>query len=197
MRLFPAFLFIAAPCLALDYAAWSSKDPSGAWTKAAELAVAETGLSKTSPADIALFCPKYKLLGFAERTQFWVGLLSAVARPESGFNPRARHVELMGDQYENPVISRGLLQISLGTAKSPKLGCGVLVGADLEKPETNLACGARILAHLVKRDGLISNQGGQHGKGGSSAWPVLRHQSNRFPAIIRFTQQLPVCASSL
>ena len=194
--MFSTFALLAVPALAADYAAWASKNPAGAWTKAAEAAVAETSLPKASPADVAMFCPNYKLLDFTERTQFWVGLLSAVAHPESGFNPTARHVERIADKYENPVVSRGLLQLSLGTAKSPVLGCAVSDAADLEKPETNLACGARLLANLVKRDGLISNQGGRLGKGGSSAWPVLRHQSNRFPAITRFTRQLPVCVSA-
>lgn len=158
--------------------------------------MAGTSLPKASPSDVSVFCPQYNVLGSAQRTQFWVGLLSAVARPESGFNPRARHVERIRDQYETPVVSRGLLQISFGTAKSQHLGCAVLTAADLEKPETNLACGARILAHLVQRDGLISNQGERQSKGGASAWPVLRHQSNRFPAITRFTRQLPVCITA-
>ena len=153
-------------------------------------------MSKTTPADVALFCPKYHSLSFGQRNQFWVGLLSAVAHPESEFNPKARHVERFGDKYENPIVSRGLLQISFGTAKSPVLGCRVQHPTDLEKPETNLACGARLLANLVKRDGLISNEGKPKGKGGSSAWPVLRHQSTRFAAITHFTRQLPVCAAA-
>jgi hypothetical protein len=191
------FLVLAVPCTGADYAAWAMKNPAGSWTKAAEAAVVESRLHATTPADVVKFCPNYKALGTNDRSKFWVGLLSAIARPESGFNPAARHVERTGDRFENPIISRGLLQISFGSAKASRYGCvAVQKAEDLEKAETNLACGARILATWVKQDGVIANSGRHESKGGARVWPVLWQRSNRLPAITSFTRQLPFCAAS-
>ncbi len=187
-------LALAAPCVGADYAAWATKNPAGVWTKAAEAAVVEARLPSTNPTDIARFCPNYQALGHSDRSKFWVGLLSAIARPESGFNPTIRHVERMGDKFENPIISRGLLQISFGSAKAARYGCTFINKAeDLEKAETNLACGARILSTWVKHDGVITNVGAQPSKGGARVWPVLWQRSDRLPAITKFTRQLPFC----
>ena len=181
---------------AADYADWAGRISTGSWTKAAETAVAEVGLSATTPSDITKFCPNYRALASTDRSKFWVGLLSAIARPESGFNPTIRHVEKFGDKFETPAISRGLLQISFATAMSPRYGCKVRKPSDLERAETNLACGARILSNWVKHDGTIANFGTSKSKGGARAWPVLREKSNRFPAITRFTNKLPFCVSA-
>lgn len=196
MRFVCTLLLFAAPSFAVDYAAWAGRNRSGSWTKAAEIAVAEVGLSASTPSDVMKFCPNYHALASTDRSKFWVGLLSAIAQPESGFNPTIRHVEKFGDKFESPAISRGLLQISFGTAMAPRHGCGVRKASDLERAETNLACGARILSTWVKHDGTIANFGTSKSTGGARAWPVLREKSNRFPAIMRFTKQLPFCVSA-
>lgn len=186
----------AAPSFAIDYAAWAGRNNTGSWTKATEDAVTEVGLPATTPSDVTKFCPNYHTLAASDRRKFWVGLLSAIARPESGFNPTIRHVEKFGDKFESPAISRGLLQISFATAMAPRYGCSVQKASDLEKAEKNLACGARILSNWVKHDGTIANFGTSKSKGGARAWPVLREKNSRFPAITRFTKQLPFCVSA-
>ena len=84
---------IAGAVQAQDYALWKTVNKDGNWTLAAENAVKATTLVKLAPKDIQTFCPAYLSLDADQRTRFWVGLLSAMAKPESGFKPETKYVE--------------------------------------------------------------------------------------------------------
>jgi len=70
---------------------WDHREEAPDWTGRTLLAVAaeDDKLAQRVPADIGTWCPGYAKAGLAERRAFWVGLLSALAKHESTWNPRA------------------------------------------------------------------------------------------------------------
>ena len=70
---------------------WGERNGSDEWTRATMEALDREGVTMLSsvPHDIAEFCPNYRQLAPTGRKAFWAGLLSAVARHESTFNPQA------------------------------------------------------------------------------------------------------------
>ena len=183
----------AAQAAESDYAAWRKADPTGKWTQEAESAVTAAGLPALQPSDANTFCPNYGQASEAERTQFWAGLFSIMARPESNFNPAATYVEPdIKDSAGANVISRGLLQISQESANSKAYSCGIVRAQDLHDPAINLRCGARILAYWVKRDGSIAAIS-KPARGGARYWSVLRGWRPHIPEITSFTASLPGC----
>lgn len=178
----------------LDYAAWAKNNRDGSWTRSAESAVANSPLTKLVPKDILYFCPAYPKLHAAERRKFWVGLISAMAKPESNFKPQRFYQEKFRDGKGRPVISRGLLQISIESANQQRYGCDIPYPAKLHDPGINLACGVKILSKWVSTDGVIAKhaQPRVH-KGGSRYWSTLRPQRGHLRAIADFTRQLPFC----
>lgn len=177
-----------------DYAAWAPHNQDGSWTRAAEHAVASSTLPKTTPADAVEFCPRYPELGYSQRKQFWVGLLSAMSGPESNFRPASRYQERFIDRQGRPVVSRGLLQISQESANQQRYGCDIRHPSLLHDPLINLSCGVRILARWVSQDGLIASN--HSPKGGGRYWSTLRHQNGKTAQIRDFTRALPFCRSS-
>lgn len=121
--------------------------------------------------------------------QCWVGILSAMAKYESGFDPNQDYKEDMIDVDGTPVISRGLLQISKTSANS--YGCAIGKAAELHDPETNIRCGVRILAKWIPNDGFISSskmivKDGKQKKqwlGGARYWAVLRDKVAQIRAL--------------
>lgn len=179
----------------LDYAAWAQSNLDGSWTRSAESAVAKSTLANLVPKDIVYFCPAYPKLHSNERRKFWVGLLSAMAKPESNFKPHLYYQEKFLDAKGRPVISRGLLQISIESANQQRYGCDIPYPAKLHDPIVNLACGVKILSKWVSTDGVIAkhSQPRVH-KGGSRYWSTLRPQRGHLRAIADFTRQLPFCS---
>ena len=182
-----------APAPRADYAAWARKNPDGRWTAAAEAAVAASGLAGVVPTDIERFCPGYAGADVAGRRQFWVGLLSAVARPESNFKPETKYEESFADAQGHRVVSRGLLQISIESANQRKYGCGIARAEDLHDPATNLACGVKILDAWVQSDRAIANYGAGAPRGGGRYWSTLRERNGHLPELTGFTRRLGVC----
>lgn len=175
-----------------DYAAWKKANADGSWTRAAEQAVRDTTLANQVPADIASFCPAYASRNAEQRTQFWAGLMSAMARPESNFKPKTSYVEKeIYDSSKQNVISRGLLQISIESANGRAYACGIKNAEDLHQVDVNLRCGARILSHWVKKDGRITEDG--RNRGGGRYWSVLRVPRGHLDEIAGFTKALAVC----
>lgn len=122
--------------------------PEGAdWTQASLTALAAHGsaLSEIVPSDISTWCPAYPDATRAQRDAFWTGLLSALAKHESTWNPRA----VGGDGRWF-----GLVQISPGTARG--YGCEARSGEALKDGPLNLSCAIRIMSVTVPRDGVVS-----------------------------------------
>lgn len=102
-------------------------------------------LTNVVPRDIATWCPSYPQNDSDDRASFWIGLLSAMAKHESTWNPAA--VGGGGQWF-------GLVQISPATARG--YGCGATSGAALQDGAANLSCAIRIMAHTVPRDGVVA-----------------------------------------
>ena len=176
-----------------DYAAWSFVNRDGSWTQVTERAVAATSLSDQSPKDIQTFCPRYPTLEPDFRVMFWAGLLSAMAKFESNFNPETIFVEELRDGNGDRVISRGLLQLSIESAKQRRYGCKIAAAKDLHDPALNLSCGARILATWVEADGAVASVNGET-TGGARYWSVLRASSRNREKVGAITRQFSFCA---
>ena len=179
-----------------DYAAWSKKNLDGSWTAITEGAVRASALTKSVPTDVANFCPGYASQTDDARLQFWVGLLSAVARPESNFKPETKFQEVFKDSKGEFVVSRGLLQLSIESANQKKYSCGIKKAEDLHDPTTNLRCGVRILDAWVKTDNVIATYGSGPLRGGGRYWSTLREKSKHLPELMNFTNGLKVCSAA-
>ena len=129
---------------------WDARPEAAAWTSATLAAVAryDSVLANAVPGDIKAWCPAYAKNGLAERRAFWAGVLSALAKPESGWNPRASGG---GGRYI------GLLQISPQTARSN--GCAATSAKGLKDGAANLTCGVQIMARQLGQDGVVAGNG--------------------------------------
>lgn len=159
---------------------WGERAGSGEWTKATLAALEAEGVTllSTIPSDVANFCPGYETLDRESRKHFWAGLLSALAKHESSFNPGAKGG---GGRY------LGLLQISPRTAQSYNCNGTMLNGSN------NMACAVKIAARNVSRDNAIV--GGSGGwRGIARDWMPLRSSSKRAD-IATWTRQQSYCNS--
>ncbi|WP_306115309.1 MULTISPECIES: transglycosylase SLT domain-containing protein [unclassified Roseovarius] len=145
---------------------WENRPEAQLWTRAALSALKEHGarLPQTVPRDIEAWCPAYAGADEAQRRAFWVGLLSALAKHESTFRPRA--VGGGGKWF-------GLVQISPGTARG--YNCRARSGEALKKGAANLSCAIRIMAVTVPRDGVVS----QGMRGVAADWGPFHNRKKR------------------
>ncbi len=145
---------------------WGNRAGSDAWTKAALSALESEGVTllSTVPSDVGSFCPGYATLNREERKHFWVGLLSSVAKHESGYNPAAKGG---GGRY------LGLMQISPATANHYNCSGSMLDGSN------NMACAVKIAARNVSRDGAIVSGQGKGWRGVARDWMPLRSGAKR------------------
>lgn len=152
---------------ALPAMAWDHTGPhSEEWTAATLAALQTDGAALLSqvPADIQTWCPHYVQAEPQERAAFWAGLLSALARFESTWNPRA--VGGGGRWF-------GLVQISPATARL--YGCDATSAAALQDGAANLQCAVDIAARTVARDGVVAAGGG----GFAADWGPFASASKR------------------
>lgn len=137
---------------ALPVMAWDHQGPhTDEWTEATLAALKTEGAALLSevPGDIGTWCPHYVQAEPEERAAFWAGLLSALARFESTWNPRA--VGGGGQWF-------GLVQIAPATARG--YGCDADSGTELTDGAENLECAVRIASRTVTRDGVVAAGGG-------------------------------------
>lgn len=151
---------------ALPIMAWDEHAESEEWTEATLAALRTEGVALLSevPGDIGTWCPGYVEAESEQRAAFWAGLLSALARFESTWNPNA--VGGGGQWF-------GLVQISPGTARS--YGCSADSGSELTDGSANLACAVRIASQTVTRDGVVAAGGG----GFAADWGPFASSSKR------------------
>lgn len=181
------------PAEEISYKAVWDSNPSGAeWTKFTIDALDQYGekmVNLENPADAEVYCPKFKSLNFHQKNQLWVTLISAMAKRESSFKPETSYKEGFNDSKGNPVISRGLLQISKESANQRAYGCGIDKESELHDPKTNLTCGVKILSKWIPQDNLIGSQK----LGGGRYWSVLRDTSSSQAYIRQQTMALDFC----
>jgi hypothetical protein len=148
---------------------WQHMEGNVLWTRAAMSALKSHGspLVQMVPRDIADWCPAYPANDATLRSAFWVGYLSALAKHESTYKPWA--VGGGGKWY-------GLLQILPATARGYKCTAGT--GEALKNGAANLSCGVRIMAHTVKRDGVIHGRDSRW-RGVSTDWGPMRNDAKR------------------
>lgn len=174
---------------------WEAKTSQGKeWTTHVmnKLDSLGTDLLDVIPADANLFCPKYSRLSYSERKQYWAYMLSSMVRFESNFNTNSSYEEGFNDSKGQPVISRGLLQISIESGNA--YGCGFKTSKDLHDPYQNLSCGIRILNRWVGRDGRIAGKVSSQWRGGARYWSVLREgDKTSYKSIVSWSQNLSFC----
>ncbi len=178
------------------------------WTIFAQDAVAKYAPDLIKGAnDIASFCPMYDRLGTQDRINFWVQLIAAMSKYESGFNPASRMVEttMSADPITGKqTASEGLLQLSYSDAKNYHgvVASGVCAfdypvdkryaASDLRRtildPKTNLTCAIGILNRQVQRDHMIAESSNAY-------WAVIKtnRSSNQLSAIRAITKALSFC----
>jgi hypothetical protein len=146
---------------------WDHRPEATIWTTEALAAVDAhpSSLPDVIPADISTWCPGYAEASEAEREAFWVGLMSALAKHESTWNPRASGG---GGAWI------GLLQIAPGTAR--QYGCEARTSAALKDGAANLDCAVRIASVQVKRDGMVAGNGAS---GMGRDWAPFRNSAKR------------------
>ncbi len=146
---------------------WDHRPEASIWTAKALAAVdaPHANLPQVIPQDIATWCPGYASATEAEREAFWSGLLSALAKHESTWNPRASGG---GGAWI------GLLQIAPATAR--QYGCEARTAAALKDGAANLDCAVKIAAVQVRRDGMVAGNGAQ---GMGRDWAPFRNSSKR------------------
>lgn len=134
---------------ALPKMRWDHVPEAASWTNAALVSVEkyDSKLAAQVPDDIKTWCPGYESASMEDRRAFWVGVLSAVAKYESGYNARAAGA---GRYF-------GLMQISTTTARAYR--CEANTGSELKSGAANLDCAIKIIARQVGRDGMVSGKG--------------------------------------
>lgn len=162
---------------------WERYSGSKEWTWEALQAVSnkDAQLSARVPADIATWCPAYESAPIEQRRAFWVGMLHAVAKHESTWNPKASGG---GGRYI------GLMQISPRTAASH--GCDAQSAAALKDGGENLTCAVEIFSKSVARDGLVAG-GGNRGIGRD--WGPFRKADKR-AEMAAWSSAQPWCSGS-
>lgn len=160
-------------------ALWDHRPGGAQWTKAALTALDSHGqpLVAMVPQDIDAYCPAYPEADRAARKAFWVTFLSALAKHESTWR---------ADVSGGDGAWHGLLQIAPGTAQG--YGCVAQNSGDLKDGSLNLACGIRIMAVTVPRDGVIS----EGMRGVAADWGPF-HQASKRSDIQAATRSLPAC----
>lgn len=90
--------------------------------------------------------------------RFYSELLAALCKFESNYNPKAQFKESFNDKQGRPVISRGLLQVSIESANG--YGAAIKNAEALHDPGTNLMASVLIMRKWIVQDGVITGTSG-------------------------------------
>lgn len=146
---------------------WDKHAHGAEWTGFVLAALKASNLTKAEPADSATFWAGYAAADEDGREQFWLMLISAVAKEESNFDPNC--------VFEEPAPlnqkSIGLMQLS---TTDTAYGCDFPDEDAVKDPNRNLSCAVRILDRLVNRDRRIGGDDDHPKKGGAAYWSTLR-----------------------
>lgn len=165
----------ATPEPQLPVTRWDHRPEATLWTEASMSAMASqgAGLRDFTPSDIDDWCPGYAEGTPEERSAFWVGLLSALAKHESTWRPDA--VGGGGQWF-------GLVQIDPSTARG--YDCRAKSGEALKDGVANLSCAIRIATHQVMSRGTVAR--------GMLDWGPF-HSSSKRDEMRAWVVQQPYC----
>ena len=155
------------PGAALPAMSWDHRPEAAEWTSRSLVAVAakDEVLANRVPADIQGWCPGYEGNSVQERRAFWVGLISAVGKYESSWNPAASGG---GGRYI------GIMQISPKSARN--YGCTATSSGALKDGAANLECAVQMVSYQVARDGVVAGKGN---RGIGRDWMPFRKSAKR------------------
>ena len=158
---------------------WQHESGSEAWTRATLAALDREGVAMMSrvPHDIEAYCPNYAELGHTERKAFWAGLMSALAKHESTYNPRASGG---GGRW------LGLMQIAPATWRG--YGCS----GNMTNGSDNMACAIRIMSKQVRRDNAVASDGSGGWRGVARDWAPMQNSAKR-EDIAQWTRSQSYC----
>lgn len=167
---------------ALPAMAWDHRPEAAEWTRATIAAIHDhgTGLLLNIPGDIDEYCPGYTRADTDDRTAFWSGILSALAKHESTWRPEASG---------GGGLWIGLTQIDPRTARA--FGCDATTVAQLKDGAANLSCAVRIAGSQVGRDALVVTDG-QGWRGLARDWAPFRNPEKR-AEMAAWTRQQAYC----
>ena len=146
---------------------WDGHHGAEKWTGYVEEGLDGSALPSIMPADASDFWSGYERADEAGRRQFWLMLISAVAKEESSFDPNCVY-------HEPPPLdedSLGLMQLSVG---DKSYGCDFPDEAAVKDPRRNLLCAVRIIDELVQRAGRIGGDVAHRKAGAAAYWSTLR-----------------------
>jgi hypothetical protein len=112
-----------------------------------------------------------------------------MAERESSFRPETKYQEAFDDVQGAPVISRGLLQISLES--TTYYGCRWKNAQEIHDAEKNIHCSLRMLSRWLYKDTVISDYQNNRWLGGARYWAVLRKTT--LDKIKNSTRSIPIC----
>ena len=161
---------------------WDHRPEAAQWTRSTLAAIKTDGaaLLDIVPTDIGEYCPAYPRANRDDRAAFWAGMLSALAKHESTWNPQASGG---GGKWI------GLTQIDPRTARA--FGCKATTVAALKDGAANLACAVRIAAAQVSRDRAVVSRNGQW-RGLGRDWAPFRSTAKRAD-MAQWTRQQAYC----
>jgi hypothetical protein len=165
---------------ALPAMRWDNHPEGTIWTTRTldALGTHAPSLVETVPHDIQTWCPGYPEASADEREAFWTGILSALAKHESTWNPNASGG---GGRWI------GLLQIAPATARH--YGCEATTVGALKNGASNLTCAVQIAAVQVPKDGMVAGNGKQ---GLGRDWAPFRSSAKR-AEMAAWTRQQSYC----
>jgi len=151
-------------------ARWDFRPEGALWTRTTLEALNGHGrpLLELVPRDMGDWCPAYADAGLDQRAAFWNGFLSALAKHESTWKPRA--VGGGGKWY-------GLTQILPATARGYK--CRVGTGEALKNGSANLSCAVRIMTFTVQRDNAVARKANGRLGGVAADWGPMVNAKKR------------------
>ncbi|MFN3524610.1 MAG: transglycosylase SLT domain-containing protein [Paracoccus sp. (in: a-proteobacteria)] len=159
---------------------WGERQGADEWTRATLAALDREGVTIMSrvPADVQTYCPQYAALDETGRRAFWAGLLSAVAKHESTYNPQAAGG---GGRW------LGLMQIAPATWRH--YGCD----GNIRNGSDNMSCAVRIMSRQVGRDNAVAHDGSGW-RGVARDWAPMRSAAKRAD-IAAWTSSQSYCRS--
>lgn len=168
---------------------WDHLPQAKEWTEILDKALEKHGqemIRVDKVIDAAMWNSSFVGMSYTQRKQFFIMLISSMAEFESKFDPKCVYEEGFEDSQGNPVMSRGLLQLSKESVNQKAYGGNIKDPKELHDVKTNLECAVKILNYWIPKDKCIGS-----GKlGGARYWSVLRDSSKSQPKIRAKTKLL-------